>query len=183
MFFAGRWASAFVDASGRDAEAGLRVLQVLIPVMGRVAGVVAGTAASLQAAGILGEALIKAGFDPADRGMRCALGTVVLLIKKDRLKYGALVVREIEKVLDQRNRVLPVTVEAAFPLDEEFQHTLGGLLKQKTGAGEIRLAVTVVPELLSGCRLRMDGFSLDASLRGQIQKMAADLPAAGGFSW
>ncbi|MDR2760128.1 MAG: F0F1 ATP synthase subunit delta [Spirochaetaceae bacterium] len=183
MFFAGRWASAFVDASGTYAGEGLRVLKALIPAIGRVSGVVSGTAASLDAARILRTALIKAGFDQEDRGMKFALGTVVLLIKKNRLKYGDLVIREIEKALDQKNGVLPVTVETASPLDAEFQHTLGELLKQKTGAREIRFTITGVPELLAGCKLRMGSASLDASLRGQIQKMAADLSAAGGFSW
>jgi F-type H+-transporting ATPase subunit delta len=183
MFFAGRWASAFVGASGAYAEAGLGVLKALIPVVGRVSGVVSGSAASLQAARLLGDALVKAGFDPDDRGMRFALGTVVLLIKKNRLRYGELLIREIEKALDRKRGILSAAVETAAPLDEEFQRALGELLRQKTGAREIRLTVTVVPELLAGCRLRMDGLSLDASLRRQIQKMAADLSAAGGFSW
>ncbi|MDR2630117.1 MAG: F0F1 ATP synthase subunit delta [Spirochaetaceae bacterium] len=183
MFLAERWALAFVGASGTYAEAGLEVLKALISAMGRVSGVVSGTAASREAGRLLGEALIKAGFDPGDRGTRFALGTVVLLIKKGRLKQGKLLIQGIEKVLDQREGILPAAVEAAFPLDAEFQHTLRELLKQRTGAREIRLTVTEVPELLGGCRLRMGGFSLDASLRGQIQKMAAEIPAAGGFSW
>jgi F-type H+-transporting ATPase subunit delta len=183
MFAAERWASAFVDAAGTYAEEGLGVLKALIPALGRVTGFVSGTAASLSAAGLLRGGLTKAGFGPGDRGAEFALGTVVLLIKRDRLKYGELVIREIEKLLDRRKGVLPAEVEAAFPLDGEFQQTLRELLKEKTGAREIRLTVTVVPELLAGCKLRMGGLSLDASLRGQIQKMAVDLQAAGGFSW
>jgi F-type H+-transporting ATPase subunit delta len=183
MFPAGRWASAFVAASGTYADDGLRVLQALIPALGHVTGMLSGTAASREAARILPAALIKAGFDQGDRGMQFAVGVVVLLIKRGRLKYGKLLIREIETVLDQRNGVLPVTIESAAPLDTEFQRALGDLLKQKTGAREVRFTITGAPELLAGCKLRMGSLSLDASLRGQIQKMAVDLSAAGGFSW
>ncbi|MFP3091049.1 F0F1 ATP synthase subunit delta [Treponema sp. TIM-1] len=183
MFPAERWASAFVDASGTYAEGGFRVLKALIPALERATGVISGTAASRKAGRMLREVLIQAGFDPGDQGMQFALGTVVLLIKKGRLKYGELLIREIERVLDRAAGVLPVTVETAAPLDVEFQRTLRELLKQKTGAREVRLTITEVPELLAGCKLRMGSLSLDASLRGQIQKMAADLSAAGGFSW
>ncbi|MDR0688976.1 MAG: F0F1 ATP synthase subunit delta [Spirochaetaceae bacterium] len=183
MFSAERWASAFVGASGTYAEEGLGVLKALISVLNQVTGFVSGTAASLEAARRLREGLTKAGFNPGERGAELALGTAVLLIKKGRLKHGELVIREIEKALDRRKGVLSVEVEAAFPPDGEFQQTLRDLLKQKTGAREIRLGITLVPELLAGCKLRIGGLSLDASLRGRIQKMAADLQAAGGFSW
>jgi F-type H+-transporting ATPase subunit delta len=183
MFPAGRWASAFVGAAGPHAEDGLGVLKAMIPVLNHIAGVVSGTAASLVAARYLREGLSRAGINDGNRGAVFALGTVVLLIKQDRLKYGERLIREIQKVLDEKKGILPATVETAFPLDVQFEAALGESLKQKTGAREIRLTVTVVPELLAGCRLRMGGRSLDASLRGQIQKMAADLQAAGGFSW
>jgi F-type H+-transporting ATPase subunit delta len=183
MFFAGSWASAFVDASGSSAQEGLEMLKALIPAMGRVSGIVSGTAASHEAVRLLRAALVKVGFGPEDRGAEFALRTVGLLIKKDRLKYGKLLIREIEKVLDQREGIVTAVVETAFPLDTEFQRTLEGLLKQQTGARGVRLTITVVPELLGGCRLRMGDSSLDVSLRGQLQKMAADLQAAGGFSW
>jgi F-type H+-transporting ATPase subunit delta len=183
MFSAGRWASAFAAAAGASAEEGLDLLKVLIPALGHISGVVSGTAASLTMTRYLREGLTRAGIEAGNRGAFFALGTVALLIKRNRLSWGNPLIREIEKVLDERNGTLPATVETAFPLDQEFEHTLGELLKQKTGAREIRLTVAVVPELLSGCRLRMEGRSLDLSLRGQLQKMAADLQAAGGFSW
>jgi F0F1-type ATP synthase delta subunit len=183
MFFAGSWAAAFVDASGSSAKEGLELLKILIPAMGKVSGIVTGTAASHEAVRILRGALVKAGLGPEDRGAEFALRTLGLLIKKGRLKYGTLLIGEIEKVLERREGILPVTVETAFPLDSEFQQTLEGLLKKQTGARGVRLKIALVPELLGGCRLRIGDRSLDVSLRGRLQKMAADLQAAGGFSW
>jgi F-type H+-transporting ATPase subunit delta len=183
MFHPGPWASAFVGASGASAEEGLELLKALIPAMERAAGFVRGTAGARKAVRLLREAALKMGFDPGDRGMESALRTVGLLIKKNRLKYGKLLIGEIEKILDQRRGMLNAVVETATPLDGEFQQALEELLKQRTGARGIRLTIIPAPELLAGCRLRMEGRSLDISLRGQLQKMAADLQAAGGFSW
>jgi F-type H+-transporting ATPase subunit delta len=61
----------------------------------------------------------------------------------------------------------------------DFEDTLKKQIQEKTGAPEIKLEKRIMPELLGGCRLRMDSTLIDASLRSQLQKMAVDLKAGG----
>jgi hypothetical protein len=181
MFRAKRWAAAFVGAAGDRAEPALGILKALLPPMRRIPPPVSGTAAAAQAEGMILRALSRAGIGPGEAGTGAALGTLLLLIKKGHLKHGEVLAAEIQGILDRQRGVLTVTVETAFPLEEEYSRALTALLKERTGAAEIRLAITELPELLGGCRLRMGGDSLDASLLGQLKKMEKALRLPGGF--
>jgi F0F1-type ATP synthase delta subunit len=60
----------------------------------------------------------------------------------------------------------------------EFLDQLTGTLVEKTGAAGVRLSTRVVPELLAGCRLRIGGGLIDASLQTRLRQLEAEL--AGG---
>jgi F0F1-type ATP synthase delta subunit len=181
MFRAKRWAAAFVGAAGDRAETALGILEALIPPMRRIPPPVSGTAAAAQAERMIRRALSRAGIGAGEAGAETALGTLLLLIKKGLLKHAAALAAEIRGVLDRRRGILPVTVETAFPLEEEYRAALTALLKERTGAADIRLALTELPELIGGCRLRIGGEVLDASLLGQLKKMEKALRLPGGF--
>jgi F0F1-type ATP synthase delta subunit len=74
--------------------------------------------------------------------------------------------------------VLAVTVESATPLDRAFEEQLKQRIRERLGAAAVKLNAAVVPDLLGGYRLRIGGFFIDASLKGQMEQMKADL--AGG---
>jgi F-type H+-transporting ATPase subunit delta len=76
-----------------------------------------------------------------------------------------------------------VRVDCTFPLDEAFTEALRAKLREETAAREVRIDARLMPELIAGCRLHIGSDCRDASLRGQLHKMAADLRAAGGCSW
>jgi hypothetical protein len=179
MFRATRWAEAFVGAAGDRAEAALDILQALLPPM--VSLPLSGDAAAARAEPVIRRALARSGIAAGEAGAETALGTLLLLLKKGLLKHGEALAAEVQGLLDQRRGVLTVTVETAFPLDGEYRTALAARLKEKTGAAEIRLVVTELPALLGGCRLRMGGESLDASLLGQLKKMEKALCLPGGF--
>jgi F0F1-type ATP synthase delta subunit len=62
-------------------------------------------------------------------------------------------------------------------VDSGFEAELARLIREKTGAANVKMKTSVRPELLGGYRLRIGGFYIDASLKGQLAKMKADLEA------
>jgi F-type H+-transporting ATPase subunit delta len=192
-----RWAAAFINACGvsgaggdRSLDAageGLAFLKELCPQIRRIPGAVSGTTAAAQLERMLGAAIQRSRLSPeiaASPGLAAASRFIILLVRKSLFRHSGAVIQEIERILDQKRGILTVTVETPFPLEGEFQEALRRGLQKQTGASEVKLLIRIVPELLGGCRLRIGSESLDASLRGQIQKMAADLQAApGGIAW
>jgi F0F1-type ATP synthase delta subunit len=49
------------------------------------------------------------------------------------------------------------------------------MIKEKTGASDVKMKTSVKPELLAGFLIRIGGFYVDASLKGQLEAMRADL--------
>jgi hypothetical protein len=181
MFAAGRWAQAFLDACADKKEDGLAALKAI-----ESCAPPAFWGSGSGAAQRLGRALSGApgisalGENP---GILAACRTLMLLVKKDRVKHISEVVREAQAIWESENGILSVVIESAFPLDEEFTEILRKAIQEKTAARQLRLIPRVVPDLIGGCRLRMGTQCVDASVSGQLHKMAADLHAAGGFSW
>jgi F-type H+-transporting ATPase subunit delta len=193
MFAPERWAAAFInacDVPGGVLDAageGLAALKDICPQVARIPGVVSGSTAAAQLDRMVQTAIQSSLLSPeaaASPGLRAARRLIILLVRKGLFHHSGAVIQEIEKILDHKKGILPVTVETPFPPDGQFQEALKLGLQKKTGALEIKLLIRIVPELLGGCRLCIGGEFLDASLRGQIQKMAADLQAApGGIAW
>ncbi|MDR1317423.1 MAG: ATP synthase F1 subunit delta [Spirochaetales bacterium] len=180
MFAAGRWARAFLAACADKKEEGLAVLKAFescAPAAfwgsGSGAAERLGRILSGAAGGRAGES--GAGFEAARR-------TLMLLVRKGGARYLPALVREAQAAWDAENGIWTFVLESAFPPDEEFTQTLRKALQEKTAARQIRLNVRLMPELIGGCRLRIGTQLLDASVNGQLHRMAADLHAAGGFS-
>lgn len=178
MFLPERWAAAFFGAapSPEAAEEGLAAFRALLSPVGELRREVSGAAQAVRLEGMIRAAAAKTGL--RSPGLEGAIRLITLLVKKSRLKYGGPVAEGIEKLLDEKKGIVEVTLETAFPPEAEFEEALKKALIKKTGAGEIRVLPRRAPELLGGCRLRIGGRSIDASLRGQLEKMAADLGAA-----
>ncbi|MDR0878084.1 MAG: F0F1 ATP synthase subunit delta [Treponema sp.] len=190
MFQSDRWALAFInalDASGSSCEEGLAVLQALVPGIKNIHRRLSGTTAASQLEKMIRQSAAQAGITAT--AMETAIRFIALLVRKNLFGRIDLVIKNIEKIIDERNGVLELTLESAQPLDVEFQNTLKTKLIQETGAKEIRIIPRLLPELLGGCRLLIGSEAIDASLRGRIRKMAADLDAknvpltAGGNAW
>ncbi|MDR3161877.1 MAG: F0F1 ATP synthase subunit delta [Spirochaetaceae bacterium] len=181
MFRAKRWAAAFAAAAGERAEAALDIMEALLPPLRRIPSLVSGSAAAARLEPVIRRALARSGGGAGEAAAETALGTVLLLMRKGLLKHGEALAAEIRRLLDRQRGILAVTVESAFPLDGEYRAALTARLKERTGAAEVRLEITELPELLGGCRLRMDSEILDASLLGQLEKMEKALRHPGGI--
>jgi hypothetical protein len=180
MFDAGRWARAFLAACADKTEEGLEVFKAL------ESCVPAGSWGSgSEAAERLGRTLLGAPgrvFD-ANAGTLAACRTLMLLVKKGFARHFPEVAGEARRIWEAGNGILAVVLESAFPPDEEFMETLRRAVQEKTAARLLKVSVRLMPQLIGGCRLRIGTQCLDASVSGQLRKMAADLHAAGGFSW
>jgi F-type H+-transporting ATPase subunit delta len=186
MFLAERWAEAYVGASGVKAGAfpaggaaenageGLALFRAVLPLLREIPGEVSGSAAALRIEKMLRGAAAKAGEPP---GAEAAIRLLALLVKKGNLRFGEDLAGAVEKLLDRRRGTLECVLEAAAPPEENFQAELEKALIKKTGATGVRILPRINPELLGGFRLRLGDEVLDASLRGQLEQMAADLNA------
>jgi F-type H+-transporting ATPase subunit delta len=186
VFFADRWAEAFVNAAGafsgaspspENAEEGLAAFKALLPPVMGLHRAISGAAQAIRLEGMIRTAAAASGI--RSPGMEGAIRLITLLVKKNGLPRGGQVAERIEKLLSEKKGRVEVILESAVPPEEEFQEALKQALRKKTGAGEVVILPRTAPELLGGCRLRMGGISIDASLRGQLEKMAADLSAPG----
>jgi F-type H+-transporting ATPase subunit delta len=175
MFVAERWAGAFAGVCGEDAGEGLAALRVFAALGGEIPGALFGSGAAAQLDRVIRNAIEKAGPPYGDRGTEFALRLTVLLVKKGLFKYINSIIAEVEAILDRKNRVTVVIVESAFPPDGELQAGIVRAVKRRTGVAEVKLQFRIIPELIGGCRLRMGGEFFDASIRGQLQKMAEEL--------
>jgi hypothetical protein len=178
MFVPSRWARGFVNAAGEDAEAALEFVRIMGPALRSVSGLLAGTAAARR----LGQlfhgvfAAVPAGTGgPEARSRELALGFVLLLVKKNLLRYTGRLIEAIEEELDGRRGVLRAHLTFARAPDAEFLDQLKDSLMKKTGAAGIRLTTEAVPELLAGCRLRIGSDSIDASLQTRLKQLGAEL--------
>ncbi|MDR1277840.1 MAG: F0F1 ATP synthase subunit delta [Treponema sp.] len=182
MFIPERWAEAFIKTAGsftgaaaaESAEEGFAVLRALLPLVRGIPGEVSGRTAALRLEGMLRAAAAVTGESP---GMEAAIRLLVLLVKKGGLRFGGSLLGAIEKIIDRQQGVLECVLESADPPDEDVQEDLKQALIKKTGAKDIRLLPRIRPELLGGFRLRLGDKILDASIRGQLGQMAADLEA------
>lgn len=176
-FRARRWADAFLAVCGEDAEEAFLYFKALAAPVKSARGVLFGGGAAEKLEMILRESFsafsANAG-SPAEYAIRF----ICLLAEKKRVKHIDKLSLLIERKLDERKGLIVFSVETAVPVNSEFTEEIAGMIKEKTGAVSVKLAARVRPELLGGYLLRSDMFYIDASLKGQIDKMMTELSSA-----
>ncbi|MDR2921954.1 MAG: F0F1 ATP synthase subunit delta [Treponema sp.] len=173
MFHAGRWAGAFLAVSGKDADEAFLCLKALAAQVKTVQGLLSGRGAALKLEKLLRESASSSAEEtPA---VEYAVRFLCLLVEKNCFRYTGLLLQRIEQELDGQNGILSAVAEAAAPVDGGFERELERAIKEKTGAAGVKLKTTVRPELLGGYILRIGSFYIDASLKGQLESMAAHL--------
>jgi len=178
MFHAQRWASAFLSASGTDANEAFLCLKALSEQVKTVHGILMGHSASAKLEKVLRES--AAAVSENNTAVEYTIRFLCLLVEKKRFRYIGSVLQTIEQALDERNGILDVTVESAVPVDSGFEKELSKMIKEKTGAAGIKMKTLVKPELLGGYLLRIGSNYVDASLKGQLENIAAYLDGITG---
>ena len=178
MFRHERWTGAFFAVSGENADAVFLSLKTLAEPLKSVKGIFYGHSASVQIEKLIRESAgVTEDYGP-DFALEYAIRFVCLLVEKKCFKYIDLLLKEIERILNEQKGILNVSVEAASETDSGFEETLAQSIKLRTGAGDVKVKTKVNPDLLGGYLLRIGDFYVDASFRGQLENMRADLIAA-----
>jgi ATP synthase F1 delta subunit len=190
LFHRDRWAGAFFAVSGENADAVFLTLKTLAQPLRSVYGAFSGHGASLrlekilrESAGVTGSgvsdfALSEAKSEAQSFAQEYAIRFICLLVEKKCLKYIDLLLGKIEQMLDEQKGILHITVESAVSPDSGFEEELAQMIKQKTAAAGIKIKSHVRHELLGGYLLRIGDFYVDASLKGQLENMRAELITA-----
>ena len=113
-----------------------------------------------------------------DMAMEYAIRFLTLLVEKNCFRYIEAVLQEIESSLDRQKGIFAAVVETAVPLDKGFEESLKAGIITKTGATGVKMKIRLVPELIGGFRLHIGGSLVDASVKGQLERMTTDLEAA-----
>jgi hypothetical protein len=190
MFIPQRWAQGFVNAAAVTGDAAgaantaalaLEFAKVMGPALSSIKGQVAGTAAARRLVPLFRRVFAAVPAEAGgqeDRARELALALMLLLVKKNLLRYSGRVIGAIEQELDARQGILRARLEFARDPGAEFLDQLKESLIKKTGAAGVRLSTNAVPELLAGCRLRIGSDIIDASLQTQLKRLEAELAKA-----
>ncbi|MDR2965113.1 MAG: F0F1 ATP synthase subunit delta [Treponema sp.] len=179
-----RWAKMFLavfgDAGSENAQETFLYLKALAVPVKSIKGVFFGSNASEKLEKVLRDsaAANSAAADSAvqpDVSIEYAIRFLCLLIEKNSLKYIDLILSRIELLMNEKNDILDITIESAAPLDNDFTQELAQTIKEKTNAHDLNIKTCVRPELLGGYLLRTNGFYIDATLKGQTEKMLTEL--------
>jgi F-type H+-transporting ATPase subunit delta len=199
VFHGNRWAAAFVAALGENAGAGFDCLKAMSQPLKAVSGTLFGYSAARRLEAMLRDAVdvqneeknlprsfteeeekdIKTPCDSVSfvvkNSSEYAIRFICLLVEKNRFRYIDMIIHKIEEYLDAQKGILAVTVESASPLDSIFMEKLTQRIMERLGAAEVKMDTVLVPDLLGGYRLRIGGFYIDASVKGQMEQMKVDL--------
>ncbi|MCL2833039.1 MAG: F0F1 ATP synthase subunit delta [Treponema sp.] len=181
MFAPERWAQAFVNTCGSDAEDAFVLLKILNEWVKKLPGAVFGGSCANHVEQAIGKAAAKLGIEQS-KPLDTACCFIELMVKRNVVSNCGSIIAEIEKLLDAEKKILPAVLEYVIPPAKELEDSVCAVLKKTTGAREIRLEKKPEPSLIGGFRLRYGGMVADASLLSQLKKMEAMLaePAASG---
>jgi F-type H+-transporting ATPase subunit delta len=105
-----------------------------------------------------------------------AINLVKLLDQRGRIALLPAIAVEYGRQLDQMRGVVVATVTSAAPLEPEETAAVEAKVEQMTGS-TVRLASVVDPALIGGLTVRVGDRLIDASVRGRLERLRAQLVA------
>lgn len=100
-----------------------------------------------------------------------------LLVENHRMPVIFRARRDFERLWEQENRLLPVTITSAVALDETTVKSIGDTIGQQTGQ-RVELTTTVDPDVLGGLVVRVGNSILDASIRNRLENLRRSVARA-----
>jgi F-type H+-transporting ATPase subunit delta len=98
------------------------------------------------------------------------LNFLELLLENHRMPALFRIRREYERLWEDHNRLLPVSVTSAVELDEQTVRHIGDRIAEQTGR-KIELSSSVEPDILGGIVVRVGNQVLDASIRNRLETL------------
>ena len=102
---------------------------------------------------------------------------LALLIENHRMPALFRVRRELDRLWQDENRLLPVQITSAIELDESVTERIGEEIGRQTGR-KVELTSTVDPDVLGGIVLRVGNSILDASVRTRLERLRKQVARA-----
>jgi F-type H+-transporting ATPase subunit delta len=120
----------------------------------------------------------KAGLDRAVTGEdETVRNFLALLVENHRMPVVFRVRREVDRLWQEANRLLPVEITSAVELDEAISARIGDEIGRQTGR-QVELRTTVDPEVIGGIVLRVGNSILDASIRTRLENLRTQVAQA-----
>jgi ATP synthase F1 delta subunit len=100
-----------------------------------------------------------------------------LLVEKHRMPAVFRVRRELDRMWEEENKLLPVQITSAIELDPATVERIGSQIGEQTGR-RVELTSTVDPDVLGGIVLRVGNSILDASIRTRLENLRKQVAKA-----
>jgi F-type H+-transporting ATPase subunit delta len=100
-----------------------------------------------------------------------------LLVENHRMPAVFRVRREYERLWEQENQLLPVTITSAVKLDDATVKSIGDAIGEQTGQ-KVQLTADVDPDVLGGLVVRVGNSILDASIRNRLENLRRSVARA-----
>jgi F-type H+-transporting ATPase subunit delta len=105
------------------------------------------------------------------------LNFVELLIENHRMPALFRIRREYDELWEEENRLLPVQVTSAVPLDDAIVQDIGKTIGEQTHQ-QVELSSRVDPDILGGIVVRVGNAILDASIRNRLEQLRKQVAKA-----
>ena len=100
-----------------------------------------------------------------------------LVVENHRMPVIFRIRRDFEELWEQENRLLPVQVTSAVPLDDAIVQQIGSTIGEQTGK-RVELSSQVDPDILGGIVVRVGNAILDASIRNRLEQLRKQVAKA-----
>lgn len=100
-----------------------------------------------------------------------------LLIENHRMPVIFRIRREYDRLWEEQNRLLPVVLTSAVPLDEQTTSNLAAQIGERTGR-TVKLTTHVEPDIIGGIVVQVGNSILDASIRNRLEQLRREVAAA-----
>jgi len=100
-----------------------------------------------------------------------------LLIEKHRMPIIFRLRRELDRLWEEENKLLPVQITSAVELEAATVERIGEEIGEQTGR-KVNLVASVDPDVLGGIVLRVGNSILDASIRTRLENLRKQVARA-----
>ncbi|MBE9042287.1 F0F1 ATP synthase subunit delta [Oscillatoriales cyanobacterium LEGE 11467] len=103
------------------------------------------------------------------------LNFLMLLVDRGRILFLDEVCRRYRSLLRERNQTVLAEVTSTVELTGSQRDAIESKVKDLTGAREVEIETQIDPDIIGGVIIKVGSQVLDASLRGQLRRLAVNL--------
>ena len=103
---------------------------------------------------------------------------LLLIVDHRRVAFLSGILKQYQALLRELNQTALAEVVSAVQLNDGQQQTVRDRVIALTGARQVELQTTIDPDLIGGVIIKVGSQIIDASLRGQLRRIALKLGSA-----